>query len=115
MIEVWKPIKGYKQSYFISNFGRVRNKEGRIITQRYNRNGYLRVILSLNGETRRLMTHRLVASHFKRNPDKLPIVNHIDGRKDNNHVKNLEWVTQSDNIKHAWRTGLFKSKVKIYA
>jgi len=115
MIETWKPIKGYKKSYFISNLGNVKNANERVITQRYNRNGYLRVTLFLCGQEKRLMVNRLVAQHFKRNPDKLPIVNHKNGNKADNRASNLEWVTQSDNIKHAWRTGLIKRKQKLAA
>jgi hypothetical protein len=51
---------------------------------------------------------RLVALSFIPNPFNLPQVNHIDGNKKNNSVTNLEWVTHSENMQHAIRTGLVK-------
>ena len=64
--------------------------------------GYLCV--RLNGNWVRI--HRLVALHFVPNPFNKPCVNHIDGVKTNNDKTNLDWCTQSENIKHAFDTGL---------
>lgn len=49
---------------------------------------------------------RLVATYFVDNPDKKPVVNHIDGNKRNNNYQNLEWATISENTKHAFDHGL---------
>ena len=50
--------------------------------------------------------HRLVAEAFVPNPNKYSQVNHIDGNRLNNAASNLEWVSPSANVKHAYRTGL---------
>ena len=67
---------------------------------------YPQVSLQVDGTEKRFNVHRIVAELFVPNPDNKPIVNHIDGNKKNNHASNLEWVTYSENIKHAYSTGL---------
>lgn len=70
-----------------------------------NRFGYLRVTLWKPSKQRWLL-HRLVAECFLEKVEGKTFVNHIDGDKTNNEVSNLEWVTQSENEKHAFSTGL---------
>ena len=62
--------------------------------------------------------HRIVASAFKYDSYfKKATVDHIDGDKLNNHVSNLEWVSQSENEKRSYqngRQGAWTDKNKIY-
>lgn len=55
---------------------------------------------------RKEAVHRLVAESFCPNPDKKPLVNHIDGNKLNCSAVNLEWCTAAENSRHASITGL---------
>ena len=49
--------------------------------------------------------HTLIATLFVKNPNNYKYVNHIDSNKTNNHPSNLEWCTNSENIKHGWDSG----------
>lgn len=72
---------------------------------------YRRVHLTINGEGCFYSVHRLVMETFRpiSNPQEMQ-VNHIDGDRNNNSLSNLEWITASENVGHAFRTGLSTPK-----
>lgn len=91
--------------YQIGSCGNIRNKNNGRINVPFDRNrtGYVRAILFNGcGQRKKYFVHRLVAEGFIPNPDNKPHVNHIDGDKTNNCVENLEWVTRSENMQHAY-------------
>ncbi|WP_082886832.1 NUMOD4 domain-containing protein [Achromobacter ruhlandii] len=67
-------------------------------------------VVNLRGPTgyRRHQVHRLVAMAWLPNPSALPEVNHLNGIRADSSVCNLEWCSRSENIKHAYRTGLLQ-------
>lgn len=114
-IEQWLPVVGYEGFYDVSDQGQVRGVKrvdsiGRPRNQRLLRpamsNGYPYVNLHKNAGSVLRRIHALVAEAFiGPRPDDYT-VNHIDGNKQNNCVRNLEYLTQRDNIHHSVRTGL---------
>ena len=105
--EEWKAISQFP-NYEISNYGRVRRmwkNHTKLKKTRLNKYGYEIVHLSKDSINKHCPVHRLVAMAFIPNPDNLPEVNHIDGNKENNCVDNLEWVSRSENMKHAYSIG----------
>ena len=110
MQEIWKDIKEYEGLYQISNLGNLicikNNHIKPIIVKPKKSQRYLRVNLWKNGEYKTFSIHRLVAKAFLPNPNNFPVVNHKDGNRLNNKANNLEWCTQSHNIKESYRLGL---------
>lgn len=112
--EIFKVIPAYP-NYEVSTSGRVRRRaKGHFLKWVDNGKGY-KVVKLYNQQRpqgRLCLVHRLVLSTFS------PIhvdkdVNHIDGDKSNNHISNLEWVSKSENTRHAHLTGLFGNRNKL--
>ena len=124
--EVWKDVPGYEKFYQVSSMGRVRSKDrtvkcrggfersikGKVLVQSI-ANGYLRLILSVEGKKDQWSVHRLVALAFHGRPSfKGAQVNHINSLKLDNRADNLEWVTASENIIHSYEVGTSSSSSK---
>lgn len=118
-IEKWIPVKKYEQYYEVSNLGRVRSKDmlvwnghsyhlkkGRILKPGLGGTGYYTV--SLKGRTHKVAV--LVANAFLDKISDTDFVNHIDGNKTNDNINNLEFVSPSQNSRHAYISGLHSSK-----
>lgn len=104
-MEIWKDIPELGGKYQCSSYGRIRrvNKDPRsekykILKAQETKDGYISVNPTKDYRKR---VHRIVAELFIENPHQKKYVNHKDLNKKNNHVDNLEWVTESENSMHA--------------
>ncbi len=113
--EIWKDVPGYSGLYQASSAGRVRSMarattSGKVLTPVLNRNGYLRVSISISRRSKYDYVHRLIALTFIGNrPDKYD-VNHKNGIKTDNRAENLEYMTRAENMKHAREHGLHDNR-----
>jgi hypothetical protein len=123
----WRDVVGFESHYEASNTGLIKRKFGQtiykdgrvayfsetILKPSLCKKGYLRVYLSIGSKKHTKRIHRLIALTFVENPDKKETVNHIDCNKLNNHVSNLEWMTNQENMRHAFDNGMYKDRDKI--
>lgn len=119
--ETWKPVKGFEGLYEVSDLGRVKSLiadrngrktsgfSSRILKPGSDGCGYLRVRLTgHDGNLHQWLVHRLVLIAFVGEEKGKPQANHINGIKSDNRLENLEWVTRSENMIHAYGIGLEK-------
>ncbi len=119
--EIWKDVQDFEGQYQVSTTGKVKSLDrfvpnrwgtlrpikSRPLVQGKTRQGYHYVLFSQNGKSKKFFIHRLVAAAFIENPDYLPQVNHLDGKKSNNRADNLEWCTCQQNCHHALENKLY--------
>ena len=108
---MFKPFKD-NPNYLIYDDGKIYSLySNRFLTPELDKDGYLRVGLSINKKNKMFRVHRLVALTFIPNPNNYQTVNHKDENKLNNKVSNLEWLSLQDNLDYGTgrkRAGLSK-------
>jgi len=116
LINTQEKINGYER-YLIDKNGRIYDtKRNKYMCQWVDTVGYYQCTLrDSNNKKHYKRVHRLVAETFIPNPDNLPQVNHKDGNKLNNDIRNLEWCTNSENTQHGYNKGLYKYKSRCHA
>ena len=96
-----KAIKGYEDTYAVSDDGRVFNlHSGRELKQKDNK-GYFVVSLCSNCKAREYRVHRLVYQAFVGELDNSLVIDHIDGNRKNNHQSNLRQIHTRENTNRA--------------
>jgi hypothetical protein len=119
--EEFRDVPGYEGLYQASNLGRVKSlKRENFNGCKYSKSndimmkqsvlkiGYLCVNFSFKSKVKMKYIHRLVVESFIENVEDKPQVNHKNGIKTDNKIKNLEWATRKENSQHAIKNNLIK-------
>lgn len=96
----------WKGKYRVMRNGDIYSPEGKKLKAWQRKDGYMSVTPYIDGIRYNKRVHQMVAEAWIPNPEGHPMVNHINGIKNDNRVENLEWCSASHNIKHAYRIGL---------
>ena len=121
MNEEWRDIKGYENLYQVSNLGRIKSLDrykitkgrygklkikikGKVLKPCINHDGYYEIVLSKDGKAKMFRLHRIVANTFIENKRIANQVNHINGNKLDNRLKNLRKISLSENVLDALYT-----------
>jgi hypothetical protein len=116
---MWAVLEQYSGNYRVSDSGQVQSRHkkgcGKTFVDWWDMsiglcpNGYRVVYFWHENKRVRRLVHQLVAEAFVFRPAGMDTVNHLNGVKTDNRHTNLEWTTRSDNLRHAWATGLCKA------
>lgn len=111
-MEEWKQVPGYEGIYSISSEGRLRRDtggrgtvEGLILKPRINKDGYVRYALTKDCVQTAHFAHRLVYQAFVGPLIPEMQIDHLNQRKDDNRVENLEQVSRLENMRRSFRAG----------
>jgi hypothetical protein len=94
-------FKKHKSGYLVSNFGRIKGKSVEYLKLTLTSSGYQMIRIGL--------VHRVVYETFKGEIEEGHEINHIDNKKTNNNINNLESITKSENQKHKYKN--MKNKI----
>jgi hypothetical protein len=83
--------------YQVSSLGRLKGKRGMILDPGKNKEGYIVAFFGSGKNKKTIQVHREVAKAFIPNPDNKKEVHHINTIRHDNKVKNLQWVTHTEN------------------
>jgi hypothetical protein len=114
-MENWTKIEGFNGVYEISDLGRCkrikaidlkgRQRKEKILKPCHTGDGYYSYYLYGDNGRVAKKAHRLVAKAFISNSENKPEVNHKNKNRSDNVVNNLEWATESENVKHSYANG----------
>ena len=106
--EAWRDIPGFPD-YQASDLGRIRSRKSgtwKVLRPTpHSKTGYLAVSPRVDGRYLTRSVHRLIAATFLGKASGRD-VNHINGNKQDNRLRNIEYLSRGDNHRHAYRTGL---------
>lgn len=111
---IWVKLSRFK-NYSINELCQVRNDNTGHLKNSYKNknNGYFMVDLWEDNRSNKVTIHRLLAETFIPNPENKPTVDHADGNRENNDLKNLRWATYSEQNSRFKTNGVRSEKIIV--
>jgi hypothetical protein len=101
MSKEWRDVFNYEGIYFVSNYGDIKNRYGKILSFDRRSDMYCRICLCKNNIKKNHYVHRLVLAAFIGDRADMQC-NHKDGNRSNNRIENLEWMTSKENVNYSF-------------